>query len=199
MKIGIIGAGYVGLTTGICLASLKHEISIFDLDEEKIKQINNKKLPFFEKRLQEILEDTIDSKNLITTRNLNQLVNSTEGCFICVGTPTKNDSIDLSQITNAVESLASAIKHENKNEYTIIIRSTIVPNTTKNVILPILSKKFDLGSTDQNIRLAVTPEFLRVGNGFDDFMNPDKIVIGSDDDVTKRFVRKIFSAFEDKC
>ena len=77
MKIGIIGAGYVGLTTGICLASLKHEISIFDLDEEKIKQINNKKLPFFEKRLQEILEDTIDSKNLITTRNLNQLVNST--------------------------------------------------------------------------------------------------------------------------
>ena len=56
MKIGIIGAGYVGLTTGICLASLKHEISIFDLDEEKIKQINNKKLPFFEKRLQEILE-----------------------------------------------------------------------------------------------------------------------------------------------
>ena len=96
MKIGIIGAGYVGLTTGICLASLKHEISIFDLDEEKIKQINNKKLPFFEKRLQEILEDTIDSKNLITTRNLNQLVNSTEGCFICVGTPTKNDSIDLS-------------------------------------------------------------------------------------------------------
>ena len=199
MKIGIIGAGYVGLTTGICLASLKHEISIFDLDEEKIKQINNKKLPFFEKRLQEILEDTIDSKNLITTRNLNQLVNSTEGCFICVGTPTKNDSIDLSQITNAVESLASAIKHENKNEYTIIIRSTIVPNTTKNVILPILSKKFDLGSTDQNIRLAVTPEFLREGNAFDDFMNPDKIVIGSDDDVTKRFVRKIFSAFEDKC
>ena len=69
-KIGIIGAGYVGLTTGICLASMKHEISIFDLNKEKIKQISDKKLPFFEQGLQEILENTITSKNLVPVKDL---------------------------------------------------------------------------------------------------------------------------------
>ena len=195
MKIGIIGAGYVGLTTGICLASLKHEISIFDLDEEKIKQINNKKLPFFEKGLQEILENVISSKNLIPAKNLNELVDNTEGCFICVGTPTKSNSIDLTQIINAVKSLADSIKHNDKSDYKIIIRSTIIPNTARNTILPILCDKL----SELKFGLCVAPEFLREGNALDDFMNPDKIVIGGSDKNSIIFVKKIFQNFEDKC
>ncbi len=131
MKIGIIGAGYVGLTTGICLAAKKHKITIFDIDEEKVNYIHSSKLPFFEKGLQELLNTTILKNNLHSTNNLDILVQNTSGCFICVGTPTKNNAIDLSQIKSAINALASAIKNNNKENYVIIIRSTVTPSTTR--------------------------------------------------------------------
>ena len=195
MKIGVVGAGYVGLTTGICLASLKHKISIFDVDEEKLEQIRKKNLPFFEKGLEEILEKVISTDYLIPQNDVNKLVNETDGCFICVGTPTKNNSIDLTQITNSVKAVAESIKDNQKKNYKIIIRSTIIPNTSKNVILPILNQEL----SKLGFGLAVVPEFLREGNALDDFMNPDKIVIGSSDNDTKLFVKEIFSDFKDKC
>ena len=195
MKIGIVGAGYVGLTTGICLASLKHKISIFDLDEEKLKKIRERKLPFFEKGLEEILEKVISRGDLSPQNDVNELVNQTDGCFICVGTPTKNNTIDLTQIINSVKSITESIKTNQKKNYNIIIRSTIIPNTSRNVILPILNKEI----SELGFGLAVVPEFLREGNALNDFMNPDKIVIGSLNDDTKIFVREIFSEFKDKC
>ena len=195
MKIGVVGAGYVGLTTGICLASLKHKISIFDVDEEKLEQIRKKNLPFFEKGLEEILEKVISTDYLIPQNDVNKLVNETDGCFICVGTPTKNNSIDLTQIINSVKAITESIKDNQKKNYKIIIRSTIIPNTSKNVILPILNQEL----SKLGFGLAVVPEFLREGNALDDFMNPDKIVIGSSDNDTKLFVKEIFSDFKDKC
>ena len=86
MKIGVIGVGYVGLSTAICLASMKHKISVFDINEEKIKRIREKKLPFFEKGLQEILENVISSRNLIPVKNLNELVDNTEMLYLCRNT-----------------------------------------------------------------------------------------------------------------
>jgi UDPglucose 6-dehydrogenase/GDP-mannose 6-dehydrogenase len=193
--LAVIGAGYVGLTTAICLASQNHKITIFDIDDEKIKQIQNKKLPFFENGLQEILEDVISSNNLVAVNNLNQLVEKTDGCFICVGTPTKDNSIDLTQITNATESLANSINENNKKNYQIIVRSTVIPNTTKNTILPILNERL----SEQKFGLCIVPEFLREGEALDDFMNPDKIVIGSFDKNSALFVKEIFKNFKDKC
>ena len=187
MKIGIIGAGYVGLTTGICLASLGHKVNIYDIDNQKLTKIMDKKLPFFEKGLGEMLEVVVSSGDLIPKDDLDSLVEHTDGCFICVGTPTKNNSIDLTQITNSVESLTNSIKNNSKRDYKIIIRSTIVPNTSKNIVLPILEKSL----SNLGFGLAVVPEFLREGNALDDFMNPDKIVIGSLDDETKIFVKEI--------
>ena len=195
MKIGIIGAGYVGLTTGICLASLGHKISIHDIDEEKLKKIKDKKLPFFERGLQEILEKVVSSGDLISEKDLENLVKNTDGCFVCVGTPTKNNSIDLTQITNSIKAITELIKNNDKKNYKIIIRSTIVPNTSKNKILPILHEEL----SELKFGLAVVPEFLREGNALDDFMNPDKIVIGSLDKDTTDFVKNIFEYFQDKC
>jgi len=195
LKIGIVGAGYVGLTTGICLASLGHKIFIYDLDEEKLQKIKDKKLPFFERGLEEILEKVISSDKLVPENNLNNLIKETDGCFVCVGTPTKNNSIDLSQITNSVNSITELIKDNNKINYKIIIRSTIIPNTSKNKILPILEQEL----SQLKFGLAVVPEFLREGNALDDFMNPDKIVIGSLDKDTTDFVKNIFVHFKNKC
>ena len=195
MNLAVMGAGYVGLTTAICLASQNHKITIFDIDNEKIKQIQNKKLPFFENGLQEILEDVISSKNLVAVNNLNQLVENTDGCFICVGTPTKDDSIDLTQIIDATESLANSINENNNKNYQIIVRSTVIPNTTRNTILPILNERL----SKQEFGLCVVPEFLREGRALDDFMNPDKIVIGNFDENSALFVKEIFKNFKDKC
>ena len=133
MKIGVVGAGYVGLTTGICLASLKHKISIFDVDEEKLEQIRKKNLPFFEKGLEEILEKVISTDYLIPQNDVNKLVSETDGCFICVGTPTKNNSIDLTQIINSVKAITESIKDNQKKNYKIIIRSTMHPGRSQGV------------------------------------------------------------------
>ena len=195
MKLGIIGAGYVGLTTAICLASMKHEINIFDIDNEKIKSINEKKMPFFEPGLEELLDVNISKKILHGNNDLNTLVNNTEGCFICVGTPTKNNSIDLSQIKSAIESLVNSIKDNEKKNYAIIIRSTIIPNTTREVILPIITKKLK----NEQFQLFVVPEFLREGKALDDFMNSDKIVIGSIENEKMTFVDDVFKNFKGKC
>lgn len=194
MKIGIIGAGYVGLTTGICLASKKHEITIFDIDEEKVNYIHSSKLPFFEKGLQDLLNITVSKNNLHPTNNLDTLVQNTDGCFVCVGTPTKNHAIDLSQIKSAIDALAYAIKNNNKENYVIIIRSTVIPSTTREILLPLLKKILD-----QSFHLCMVPEFLREGNALDDFMNPDKIVIGSIDEYGTNFVEEIFTDFKDNC
>jgi len=195
LKLGIIGAGYVGLTTGICLASLEHEVCIFDMNKEKIEKIKDRKLPFYERGLQKILENVISSGNLIPENNLDNLVKQTDGCFICVGTPTKNNSIDLTQIISSIKSIVESIKQNSKKDYKIIIRSTIVPNTSKNVILPILEQSL----SDLGFGLAVVPEFLREGSALDDFMNPDKIVIGSMNYETKSFVKEVFHHFQNEC
>ena len=195
MKIGIIGSGYVGLTTGICLASLKHQIFIYDVDEKKLGEILEGKLPFFERGLGEILEKVSSTEEFRPQNNLDDLIRETDGCFVCVGTPTKNNSIDLSQIINSINSITESIKKNNKRNYKIIIRSTIIPNTSKDVILPILEREL----SELEFGLAVVPEFLREGNALDDFMNPDKIVIGSLDEDTTNFVKNVFNHFEEKC
>tara|TARA_Y100000590_G_scaffold459455_1_gene616578 strand:+ start:5187 stop:6542 length:1356 start_codon:yes stop_codon:yes gene_type:complete len=195
LKIGIIGSGYVGLTTGICLASLNHKIFIHDVDREKLKKIEEQKLPFFERGLQEILAKVISSEKLIPENNLDNLVRETDGCFICVGTPTKNNSIDLSQIIDSINNITESITKNKKENYKIIIRSTIIPNTSRDIILPILEGKL----SQLKFGLAVVPEFLREGNALDDFMNPDKIVIGSLDNDTTNFVKKVFDYFKNSC
>jgi len=195
MKIGVMGAGYVGITTGICLATNRRNLVLFDIDSEKIAKINQKKLPFFEKGLQELLEKTIDQKFLTATDNLNNFVRDTDGCFVCVGTPTKNNSIDTTQVENAITELCDTIKNQKKENYVIIIRSTIIPTTTKEILLPIIENRLN----ELKFHVCVVPEFLREGNALEDFMNPDKIVIGSNNEYGSMFVEKIFEEFKDQC
>jgi nucleotide sugar dehydrogenase len=193
LNLGVIGAGYVGLTTGICLSSLGHKITVYDLVDEKIKLISEKKLPFYEKGLEELLDKTISSQNLIPTSNIDEMIKNTDGCFICVGTPSQqNNSIDLSQVLNSIKSIAEHLKKLQKNDYVIMIRSTIVPSSTKSHILPMIDQILEQSSYG----LCLIPEFLREGEAVSDFMNPDKIVIGSIDLKSQIFAEKIFESFD---
>jgi len=193
LNLGILGAGYVGLTTAICLASIGHKITIYDTDPTKLKQITNKKTPFYEPNLQEMLEKVIESGSLSTSNNVDELIQVTEGSFICVGTPTQADnSIDLSQIIEATKSVGISVKKNKKTNYLIIIRSTIIPGTTRKKILPLLKEIL----TNEEFLLSVVPEFLREGQALSDFMNPDKIVIGGLDNMSQNLVEEIFDYFK---
>lgn len=192
MNLGIVGAGYVGLTTAICLSSLNHKVTIYDIDKGKIEQIQNKQMPFFENGLQNLLEKTINSRSLNITNDMNELVKDCDVCFICVGTPSSPDGcIDLSQILSTSESLAKAVKRNSKKDFVIVIRSTVVPKTTRNKVLPILQQILD----KQEFGLCVVPEFLREGQALNDFMNPDKIVIGGFNEKYIDLIAKIFEYF----
>ena len=194
MKIGIIGCGYVGLTTGICLSSIGHTIHLFDIEQKKLNLIKNGEMPFYESGLEELLIESLNKDNLKINSSLDELIENTDCCFICVGTPSnKNGTIDLQHIESSVKNIVGSLKLKNKEKYLLIIRSTIVPSTTRNKILPILTEC--LGDTFQ---LAVVPEFLREGKALSDFMNPDKIVIGTLSKETNDLVKNIFNYFENK-
>ena len=193
MNLGIIGAGYVGLTTAICLASIGHKTVIFDISQEKIQSLKNKNIPFQENGLDEIFQKVIDSKNLIICESLDELVKLTDGCFVAVGTPTINDAIDLSQVIDSTQSLATEVKKSNKNNYEFIVRSTVTPKSCETVIQKIRSVMNDL-----EFGFSYVPEFLREGQAVNDFLNPDKIVIGSNNQKSVLFVNKIFEHFMEK-
>ncbi len=194
MNLGVIGAGYVGITTAVCLASIGHKITVHDVDNDKLEQIRQKKVPFYENGLQELLEKVVADESLTVSKSVNEIIQKTEGCFICVGTPSKQDqSIDLSQVLKAVKTVGEGIKNSHISNYVIIIRSTIVPTTTNSVVVPIL--KQTLGDMDYG--LCIVPEFLREGQAVLDFMNPDKIVIGSINEKSKNFAEKVFENFKE--
>jgi UDPglucose 6-dehydrogenase len=194
MKVGIIGCGYVGLTTGICLSSIGHTIHLYDIEQKKLDLIKKKKMPFYELGLEKLLIENLAKGNLKVNVSLNELIENTDCCFICVGTPSNNNgTIDLQYIESSIKNIIESLKQKKKEKYLIIIRSTIVPSTTRNKILPILTK-----GLENSFQLAVVPEFLREGKALSDFMNPDKIVIGSLNSDTTNIVKNIFRYFEDK-
>ncbi len=194
MNIGIIGCGYVGLTTGICLSSIGHTIHLYDIDYDKLKKIQQKKMPFYESGLEELLIESLEKGNLKIDESLEEFINNTDCCFVCVGTPSNNNgTIDLQQIESSIKNIIPLLKQKKKEKYLVIIRSTIIPSTTRNKILPIL-----IESLEDSFQLAVVPEFLREGKALSDFMNPDKIVIGSLNSDTNDLVKNIFIYFKDK-
>lgn len=194
MNIGIVGCGYVGLTTGICLSSIGHISHLYDTNHDKLEIIKQKKLPFYELGLEELLIDSLEKENLKVDESLDEFIKNTDCCFICVGTPSNtNGTIDLQQIESSIKSIIKSLKQNNKEKYLLIIRSTVVPSTTKDKILPIL-----IEGLGESFQLAVVPEFLREGKALSDFMNPDKIVIGSLNTNTNNLVKNIFKYFENK-
>ena len=193
MNLGIMGAGYVGLTTAICLASIGHKTVIYYISQEKNGSLKNNNIPFQENGLDEIFEKVVDSENLIICESLDELVKLTDGCFVAVGTPTVNDAIDLSQVIDSTQALAIEIKKSNKNNYEFIVRSTVTPKSCETVIQKIKSIINDL-----EFGFSYVPEFLREGQAVNDFLNPDKIVIGSNNQKSVLFVNKIFEHFMEK-
>ena len=177
MKISVIGAGYVGLVTGACLAELGHTVTIINRGSEKVDAINAKKSPIYEAGLEDLLVRYVGSRLCASTSY--DSIPISDLTFICVGTPPNNDgSANLSSLEAASKSIGLALRSAG-NYHVVVVKSTVPPGTTENIVIPIVLS--ESGKSEDEIGFAMNPEFLREGRAVADFMCPDRIVIGSRD------------------
>ncbi|MDD4299930.1 MAG: UDP-glucose/GDP-mannose dehydrogenase family protein [Methanomicrobium sp.] len=178
MRITVVGGGYVGLVSGACLAELGHDVVIIDTVFAKVDMINSKKPPIFEKGLEDILKRTA-GKNLSASCSY-ESVSDSDVSLICVGTPPFEDgSANLEYIRSAAASIGNELKGKAGKYHVVAVKSTVPPGTTENIVKKTVlecSKR-----SEDDIGFAMNPEFLREGLAVEDFMNPDRIVIGSSD------------------
>jgi UDPglucose 6-dehydrogenase len=187
MKITIIGSGYVGLVSGICFAKLGHEVICIDKDESKIAKLKSGIIPIFEPGLKELLAEIVAAKKISFSTNLKNGLDVSNVVFIAVGTPQDEDgSADLSYVLEAAKEIAKL-----SNSFKLIVTKSTVPTGTGEKIAKLVKK------TNPNLEFSVAsnPEFLREGNAIDDFMNPDRIVIGCEDEKSKQIFAEIYQKF----
>ena len=178
MKISVIGCGYVGLVSGVCFADSGHIVTCIDNDEKKIQLLKDNKVPIYEPGLDELLLKNVRSNNLRFDLNINENIRDSEIVFIAVGTPTgENGEANLSFIHQCANEIAEFIS---PNTF-IIIKST-VPVGTCDEVEDIITKK----SKHSKFTVVSNPEFLREGNAINDFINPDRIVIGINDQKNRK-------------
>ena len=171
MKITVVGSGYVGLVSGACFASLGNEVTCVDIDAKKIAMLKKGKLPIYEPGLEEMVRENLKSGNLSFTTDLPTAVRKTEVIFIAVGTPPRpNGEADLSYVEDVARTIASQI-----NGYKIIVEKSTVPVQTGEWVEKTLRRYAKKGA---RFDVASNPEFLREGSAVQDFMNPDRVVLG---------------------
>ncbi|WP_028033133.1 UDP-glucose/GDP-mannose dehydrogenase family protein [Chelativorans sp. J32] len=188
MQITMIGAGYVGLATGTCLANMGHSVRCFDINAARIVRLEHFDIPIYEPGLEEAMRSAVEAGRLSFSTRLRESVAEADAVFIAVGTPSGADgSIDLSHVLAAAKQIGPHLRRG----ATVVIKSTVVVGTARRVREIIARER---GAFD--IRVASNPEFLREGSAMKDFMEPDRIVLGADDTRSRNILRAIYRPFE---
>lgn len=193
MKVVVLGSGYVGLVSGVCLAELGHDVVCVDLNDAKIDSINSGVSPIYEKGLNKLLEKNISANRLTATSDLAQALVNADVSIIAVGTPFNTNEIDLSHVRQATKEIGQSLEHAARY-HVVCVKSTVIPGTTDSVVGPLLEEYSDriLG---KDLGLCMNPEFLAEGTAVKDFMEPDRIVIGASDERAGALVQSMYSAF----
>ena len=186
MKLCMIGTGYVGLVSGVCFSDLGNDVICVDKDNNKINNLKNGKIPIYEPGLEELVKKNIKNNRLNFSTNLKESVRKSDIIFICVGTPTKknSNSADLSQVYSVGKEISKSI-----NKFKIIITKSTVPVTTGDELEKIISKKVN----KRLFSVVSNPEFLREGEAIRDFIYPDRVVVGSNEEKSKKILRNLYS------
>lgn len=193
-KISIVGTGYVGLVSGVCLAEKGHEVICVDSDQTKVASIADGIMPIYEYGLQELVIRNLGKSFSITT-DLEYAIKNTEITLIAVGTPFDGESIDLSAIRSVSKEIGHALRK--KSSYHLVaVKSTVVPGTTFEVVKPILEESSGK-LCGRDFGLGMNPEFLREGEAVKDFMFPDRIILGVFDKKSRDYFLEVYGVFED--
>ena len=186
MNICVVGSGYVGLVTGACFAEFGLKVTCVDNDEGKINNLNDGIIPIYEPGLEEMVKKNMKEGHISFTTNLSEAVEKALVIFIAVGTPPKPDgSADLSYVEEVAQSIA-----ENMNGYKVIVTKSTVPVGTGERIRQIISKSL---REKMDFDIVSNPEFLREGSAIEDFMHPNRVVIGANSDQAMAIMKDLYS------
>ena len=189
MKLSIIGTGYVGLVTGACLAEKGHQVICVDMNPERVAALNSAKSPIYEEGLDALLVKHV-GRNLRATSDLVAAVLASDVTFIAVGTPFDGKTIDLTAVLGATREIGEALKRK-QGYHLVVVKSTVVPGTTDTHVLPALEKASGK-KAGVDFGVGMNPEFLSEGEAVQDFLFPDRIVIGGIDARSSQVLTDIY-------
>ena len=185
MKIAVVGTGYVGLTVGTCLAELGNDVACVDIDEKKISELNKGIIPIYEPGLKDMLERNVSEKRLSFTTDKKTAIENAKVIFIAVGTPPgKDHRADLTFVKQVAKDIGTYM-----NNYKVIVDKSTVPVGTADVVKEII-KQNQKGNIEFDV--VSNPEFLREGEAINDFMMPDRVVIGVDSEKARKIIEDIY-------
>lgn len=194
MNISMIGTGYVGLSTGIGFAVKGNDVVCVDIDREKVEKINQGVSPIYEPLLEDYLKKVLKDGKFRATTDLKEAIEQTEVSFISVGTPSKEDgSIDLKYIEEVSRQIGEVLK--GKEYHVVVVKSTVVSETTEKVVIPNLEKSSGKKASE-SFGVCMNPEFLKEGKAMEDFLKPDRVVIGSIDKKSGDVIERLYENFQ---
>jgi UDPglucose 6-dehydrogenase len=192
MRVSVIGTGYVGLVSGVCLAETGHSVTCVDIDPAKVEKINRAIPPIYEKGLEVLLKKNAGTR-LFASTDLREAVLESDVSLIAVGTPFDGSAIDLKYIREVARQIGEVLKDKG-SYHVVVVKSTVVPGTTDDVVLPILEEASGK-KAGKDFGVGMNPEFLREGEAVDDFMFPDRIVLGGIDRRTQDVMAQLYEVF----
>ncbi|MDP6931143.1 MAG: nucleotide sugar dehydrogenase, partial [Planctomycetota bacterium] len=186
MKIAIIGTGYVGLVVGTCFAETGNQVICVDVDEDKIRRLQDGEVPIYEPGLEELIGRNTEEGRLTFTSDIKDAIQGAKVCFIAVGTPPGEDGgADLKHVIAVAKSIG-----ENMNGYKVIVNKSTVPVGTAQKVRTEIERH-----TDERFDVVSNPEFLKEGAAIEDFLKPDRVVIGTDSERAALIMQELYSPF----
>lgn len=192
MQVTIVGTGYVGLVTGVCLASKGHYVTCVDVLSDRVKMIKQGEVPFHEPGLASLIKNALSNRCLCVTTDLEQAILGSDVSIIAVGTPPAGEDIDLSDVETSAAQVGQALRYID-HYHVVVVKSTVVPGTTDTLVRSTVEK--NAGRRVGEFGLCMNPEFLREGSAVNDFMYPDRIVIGQWDKNSGRVLEELYCSF----
>ena len=191
MNIAVIGSGYVGLVSGTCFAEMGNKVTCVDIDQKKIQKLEEGIIPIFEPGLEQMVLKNVKDKNLFFTTNLGDAISDAEIVFIAVGTPMGDDgSADLQYVLAVAKSIG-----ETMQKRLIVVDKSTVPIGTADKVKATIQAELDKRNVDLEFSVVSNPEFLKEGAAIDDFMKPDRVVIGADSEYAFELMKQLYSPF----
>jgi UDPglucose 6-dehydrogenase len=191
MKISMVGTGYVGLVTGTCFAEMGNEVICVDIDEKKIEKLKNGIIPIYEPGLETMVKENYERGTLHFTTDIKEALEQTDVIFIAVGTPQGEDgSADLQYVLKVAEEIGRGMTHE-----MIVVDKSTVPVGTADKVKEVIQRELDKRGVNIPFHVVSNPEFLKEGNAIEDFMKPDRVVIGADSEKAMDVMKELYAPF----
>ena len=191
MKVTIVGSGYVGLVSGACLADVGNDVLCMDADHAKIDDLKQGRIPIYEPGLEELISANSKAGRLAFSTDLSEAVQYGQIIFIAVGTPPDEDgAADLKHVLAVAQGIGNAL-----TDYRVIVNKSTVPVGTAEKVRAEIQSHLDQRALDVDFSVVSNPEFLKEGAAIEDFLKPDRIVVGTDSERPRRLMRELYAPF----